>query len=223
MMENVVRPLTEKERRLLNGVLFRRQRRLATLRRRMLVIGSVLFGALWSLMMIATLLDKKGPTWYASLSIAFSIALPISVWSYLSLRPKLFADVCQVEGALRRNEARVIRIQSQAMVEFEEIEDEGASYAFQLDKHRIVFVSGQDFYPSARFPNTDFSLVSIYGDDNILVEAFIEKQGNKLQPLRTVSSEQKSRMMIPSHLETIEGDLNRVEQLLASDGRFSLA
>ncbi len=168
-------------------------------------------------MMIATLLDKKGPTWYASLLIGLSIGLPITLWSYLSVRPKLFADVRQVESALRRNEARVIRIQSQAMVEFEEVEDEGACYAFQLDKRRIVFVSGQEFYSSARFPNTDFSLVSIYGDDNILVEAFIEKQGNKLQPLRNISSEQKSKMMIPSHLETIEGDLNRIEQLLASN------
>jgi hypothetical protein len=222
MMENVVRPLTEKEHRLLNGVLVRRQRRLATLRRRMLVIGSVLSGALWGLMMIATLLDKKGPTWYASLSIALSIALPISLWSYLSLRPKVFAEVCQVESALRRNEARVTRIQSQAMVEFEEIEDEGACYALQLDKHRIVFVSGQDYYPTAQFPNDDFSLVSIYGDDNILVEAFIENHGNKLQPFRSVSSEQKSRMLIPFHLQTIEGDLNQIEQLLASNGRFSL-
>jgi hypothetical protein len=218
MMETVVRPLTEKEHRLLSGLLFRRQRSLATLRRRMLLIGSVFWGGLWGLMMIATLLDKKGPSWYASLLIGLSIALPISLWSYLSLRPKLFADVCRVESALRRNEARVIRIQSQAMVEFEEVEDEGACYAFQLDKHRIVFVSGQDFYPSARFPNADFSLVSIYGDDNIMVEAFIEKQGNRLQPLRCVSSEQKSRMMIPSHLETIEGDLSHIEQLLASDG-----
>jgi hypothetical protein len=103
------------------------------------------------------------------------VALPISVWSYLSLRPKRFADVCQIESALRRNQACVIRIQSEAMVEFEEEEDEGACYAFQLNEHRVIFVSGQDFYPSARFPNSDFSLVSIYADNNALVESFVGK------------------------------------------------
>ncbi len=218
LLETVIRPVAGKERRLLNRGLVRCQHRLAALRRRMFAIGLALFGALWGFMMIAAVLDKKGPTWYVSLLIGFGIALPISLWSYLSLRPKLVANVRQFESALRRNEAREIRIRSQAMVEFEEEEDEGACYAFQLNDHRIVFVSGQDFYPSAKFPNTDFSLVSIYGDHEVLVESFIEKHGNKLKPVRRISSSQKSKMKIPSHLQTIQGDLSRVEQLLASGG-----
>jgi hypothetical protein len=104
------------------------------------------------------------------------------------------------------------------MVEFEEEEDEGACYAFQLNNPWIVFVSGQDFYPSARFPNTDFSLVSIYGEHEVLVESFVEKHGNKLKPVRMISSEQKSKMKIPSHLQTIQGDLSHIEHLLASGG-----
>jgi len=48
------------------------------------------------------------------------------------------------------------------MVEFEEEEDEDACYAFQLDGGRILFVAGQSYYRSARFPNTDFSLVGLY-------------------------------------------------------------
>lgn len=217
-LETVIRPLVEKERRLLNRGLSRRKRRLARLRRRVLVTALVLFVGLSGFIMIATILDKKGPPWYASLVIGLGVAVPISLWSYLSLRPKLIASVCQFESALRRNEARAIRIQSDAMVEFEEVEDEGACYAFQLNDPWIVFVSGQDFYPSARFPNTDFSLVSINGDHEVLVESFVEKHGNKLKPVRMISSEQKSKLRIPSHLQTIQGDLSRIEYLLASAG-----
>jgi hypothetical protein len=190
LMEKIVRPLSEKERRLLSAALAQRQRRLATHHRRTLVLGLALFVIMWGLMVMATMADKKGPTWYWSMLISLGIALPISMWSYLSLRPKRFADVGNFESALRRNEARVIRIQSDMMVEFEEQEDEGACYAFQLNDHRIVFVSGQEFYPSAKFPNTDFSLVAIYGDNEVLVEGCIEKHGNQLKPARTISSKQ---------------------------------
>jgi hypothetical protein len=102
-------------------------------------------------------------------------------------------------------------------VEFEEEEDEGACYAFQLDKCQIVFVSGQDFYPSAKFPNTDFSVVNIYADDGKLVESLIEKNGDKLKALRKISSRAKSGMTIPGNLETVDGDLSQIEQVLASD------
>jgi len=37
------------------------------------------------------------------------------------------------------------------MVEFEQEEDEGACYAFQLDSHHLVFLVGQDFYASVCF------------------------------------------------------------------------
>lgn len=175
LMENIVRPLSEKERRLLNAATALRQRHLDTLHRRMLFVGLLQFLVIWGVMLIATIAGKKGPTWYWSMLIDLGIALPIALWSYLSLRPKLIADVRNFESALRRNEARVIRIQSDRMVEFEEEEDEGACHAFQLENHRIVFVSGQEFYPAAKFPNTDFSLISIHGDNGVLVEDLIEK------------------------------------------------
>lgn len=218
LMENTVRSLSEKERRLLNAATALRQRRLDKLHRRMLVIGLLQFLVIWGVMLMATIADKKGPTWYWSMLIALGIALPIALWSYLSLKPKLIADVRNFESALRRNEARVIRIQSDRMVEFEEEEDEGACYAFQLKNYRIVFVAGQEFYPAAKFPNDDFSLISIYGDNDVLVEELIEKHGLRLKPARTISSKQKATMIIPYHLETIAGDLDRIEQLLAKGG-----
>ena len=215
-IEKTVRPLSEKERRLLSSALAGRERRTKGLRRRSFFIGLTLFVVLWGMMIIATAADKTGLAWYYSCLMSLAIAVPISLWCYAELRPKFIADSQLFESALRRNEAHVTRIQSNAMVEFEEEEDEGACYAFQLDKRQIVFVSGQDFYPSAKFPNTDFSLVDIHSDDGKLVESFIEKNGSKLKPLRKIPARQKSGMKIPDNLETIEGDLDKIEQILSS-------
>ena len=62
-------------------------------------------------------------------------------------------------SALGRNAADVYDVRAGAFAEFEEIEDEGACYAFELEDGRLVSIAGQEFYPSARFPSLDFSLV----------------------------------------------------------------
>jgi len=102
------------------------------------------------------------------------------------------------------------------MVEFEQEEDEGACYAFQLDSHHLVFVVGQDFYASAKFPNPDSSLLDIAAEDGIVLPSFVEKNGHRLKPTRRISASQKSRMRIPNHLEIVERDLNQIEQILSS-------
>jgi hypothetical protein len=101
------------------------------------------------------------------------------------------------------------------MVELEE--EEGTCYVFQLSGQRIVFVSGQDFYASARFPNSDFSLIHIYDEKEGVVEAFIEKHGKKLRAKRKISGELRSKMKVPDHLQVIAGKLDDLEELLALD------
>jgi hypothetical protein len=114
-----------------------------------------------------------------------------------------------------RNQAVVLRIASEQVVEFEEWEDEGPCYAFQLSQGEIVFVSGQDFDSSARFPNSDFSLVHIVSSDGFLVERLIAKDGRKLVPIRKISAEEKSELIVPEHLAVIHGQLDQLERLLA--------
>ncbi len=100
------------------------------------------------------------------------------------------------------------------MVVFEEQEDEGARYAFQVGD-RIVFVAGQDFYPSAKFPNSDFSLVEITDSRGTLVEMIIDSAGKKLQPIRTIAAELQSKFRIPEHLQILQGKLEDIDRLLA--------
>jgi len=215
-MESIVRPLSEAERRLVKAGLAVRRRRLRNLPKRSAITGLLMFGGLWSLTVLATMADKKGPSWYISGIVWFGIGLVISLWSYMSIKPKLAKDISRFEGALGKNEASVIRIRSEAMIEFEEMEDEGACYAFQLDDGRIVVVAGQEFYPSAKFPNTDFSLVDICGESGVLAVSLIEKHGRKIDPARRISAAEKMKLKIPDHLQTIDGQLSQLEYLLAS-------
>jgi hypothetical protein len=217
-MEKTVRQFKEEERRLLSWALAWRKRRVKSLHRRIIVIALALFAVFSGAIIIATIADKKGPSWYYACLIGAGIAFPIALWSYLSIRAKFIAGVHLFESALRRGEACVTRIQSDAMVEFEEEEDEGACYAFQLKDRQIVFISGQEFYPSARFPNTDFSLVTVHGNEGVLAARFIEKNGTKLKALKQISAWQKSRLRIPDNMEIVEGNVDQIEQVLSSDG-----
>jgi hypothetical protein len=215
-MERIVRQLSKAERRLLESALAMRRRRLNRLRRRMFATGLLCFGVLWGLTVAATLSFGRGPSWYLSAVIWAGILLPIVAWSYFSARPELASSVCRFESACRRGEASVIRIQSEKMVEFEEEEDEGTCYAFELSDQRIVFVVGQGYYPKARFPNSDFSLIDILGEDGVRVIGLIEKRGRKIDPVRRISAQAKATMNVPDHLQIIEGPLDQLESRLSA-------
>jgi len=215
-IERTIRPLAEKEHRLLSSALAWRKRRQKVLARRAFLIGLSLFVFFSGVTVTATHTDRRGPAWYYCCLISLAIAVPVALWLYFDLKPKFLREVDLYERALQRNEARITRIQSNAVVEFEEQEDEGACYAFQLDTGQVVFVSGQDFYPSAKFPNSDFSVVEIHADDGKVVESLIEKTGFKLKPLRKISYRQKPGMTIPENFKPMDGDLNHIEEVLSS-------
>jgi len=48
-----------------------------------------------------------------------------------------------LQSALKKNAAEVYDVKSRAFAEFEEVEDEGACYAFELFDARLVFITGQ--------------------------------------------------------------------------------
>ena len=212
-MESVVRPLSEKEHRLLSAVLKNRQRRLASFSRRQLTALAVVCGGLWGLTMVVAF-KAKGPFLIPTM-VWVSLATAFYIWSHFTEKPKLRAEASRYEWAVARSEARVVHIQSDEMVEFEEEEDEGACYAFRVGHNRIVFIRGQDFYSSAKFPNNDFSLVHIHDANGSPLETFVEKTGTKLKPVRQIPATLKSKMRIPDHLQVIDGSLDHLEQLLA--------
>lgn len=209
MIDKMTRPLTDKEKRLLKASMSSLKRQFNKLQKRTLVSSFIIFGMLWGLTMLGAI-----ASWKIITIFWLCLGIGISLWNIITERQKVLKRIRAYDAAMNRNEADVLHIRSNAMIEFDEIEDEGACYAYQVDDESIIFIAGQDFYPSARFPNNDFEIVHIYDSARNLIEMLINKNGDKLEPVRNVSSEVKKKLRLPNHLETIKGKLADIEQIL---------
>lgn len=177
-------------------------------------IAVAVIGLLW----VLTLLASDAP---ALVVTAFWLVVEggLAMWVRRDFRADerhLTAIAAHVESALRRNVADVYDIRATSFIGFDEIEDEGACYAFQLDGDRVVFIQGQEFYEASRFPSLDFSLVLPLDEAGRPVYSLIEKRGLKATPLRLVPADVKRTLVIPEHLELRDGTLDRVEESLRS-------
>lgn len=216
MLESFRRPLTAAERRLLG----RKVRDVeARLRRgpRVLVPGGVVLVILWALT-----LGLSGSPWQIVTAFWVVVGAGVLFWVRRDLWKDLgvFRDMArEYESARRRNEAEVFEIKAVAYAEFEEVEDEGACYAFEIAGNRLVFVTGQEFYRQARFPSHDFSLVYILNEREEPVDMAIEKRGPEAAPARTIPAAAKLELEIPEHLAMLNGNLDRIEELLGATVR----
>jgi hypothetical protein len=209
MLEIKKRSLSDKERRYLLASISKLDRFARGIKIRIIITTLIVYGLLW----VATSLLSDAP-WPVVTFFWVCLGTGMGVWMITGERRKISRRKEWIEAALSRNEAEVAHIRSSEMVEFEEIEDEGAAYAFQVDGDIVVFVEGQDFYPSARFPNTDFEVIRIYGRDDEMAEMLIEKHGEKLRPVRRISARVKRTLSLPGHLKTVRGRLAELERIL---------
>ena len=178
--------------------------------RRTAIGGPIIFGALWAV----TLLAEHDVSFVIVTLFWIVTGVSISLWVVVEEYRKHRRQTARIENALATGTADEVRISTHAMVELQEIEDEGACYAFQVEEGKIVFVCGQEYYPTSKFPSTDFSIIDILSRNGKLVESLVVEHGEKLRPLRTVSSETKEQLQVPEHLELICGRLDDLEVIL---------
>ncbi|HZM00640.1 MAG TPA: hypothetical protein VFD43_10350, partial [Planctomycetota bacterium] len=198
MIEHTARPLTPAERRALGIAAAALRKRLGQVPARAFGVA----GAIGAILCALTLLAADEP-WYVVVPIWLGLSLALAVWVLVDGRKGFRKSLGRLESALARNEARVVRIAAEQMVELEEVEDEGACYAFQVEPERMMFVTGQAFYRSGRFPNSDFSIATVLDESGREVELFIEKRGEPLKPVRRIPAEVKARLRQPGHLELL--------------------
>ena len=206
------RPLTATERRLLQAKarsLSKRGRRTATI---YVPIGAAVIFALW----LATIAVSDAP-WTIITLFWIVVGGVIGLW----VRRDMRKDAGHLEGmaerlrsALKRNEADAYDVRARSFAEFEEIEDEGACYAFELEDGRLVFISGQEFYAGAKFPSLDFALVYILDEQSRPVDMLIEKRSPRAAPARTIPGATKQKLELPDHLEMISGRIETLEAVL---------
>lgn len=214
MFESARRPLKPAETRFLQAKIKNMLGRVRRTSKLYLPVTAAITFVLW----LVTIFIADAP-WFVITAFWLVAGLVLALWVARDAKKdaaQLQSMVQGLQSALKRNAADVYDVQARSFVEFEEIEDEGACYAFQVDERRIVFVSGQEFYSSAKFPNTDFSLVHLHDSHGKLIEMLIAKHGAKAVPVRTIPAATKSKLAVPDHLETIEGRLDDLESLLAT-------
>lgn len=213
-IEHVERDLTKAER----AELAARVERLDRLTRFSLLKAAAASLIVCAILAAVTLLASDAPR---PLIVGFWLGMTLlfNVWIGTQGRAGFRRQRTALAQAIRHNRARVCHIRSTRVVEFEEIEDEGACYAFDVGDRRIVFVQGQEFYADDEFPNTDFSLVDVLGPGNAAVDAIFIKTGARLEPERRIGRDVKDRLTIPDHLEIIEGDLETIESPLTASER----
>ena len=209
MITQTERPLTDVEREKLSARLAnaRVQASLALVK---MGAASV---AVCGVLMVATLLASTAPP---SVIVVFWLVLAalFTIWIGMPQRRLMLSQIAPLEGALGTNRARVRRVQSERVVEFEEEEDEGACYGFERDAASVVFIVGQEFYEDDDFPNSDFSMIEILGSSGTPVDIWLEKNGRKLTPERIVPAKVKWTLELPEHLAVVDVPLDRVEELL---------
>ena len=209
--ESSTRPLTTAERRLLKARIRQLEQRLGR-GSKIMIPGVATIVVLWALTLALSDASSIVATVFWGVAGA-----AILLWVHFDTRKDLayFREMLREHrSALARNQAQVFDIRSRAFVEFEEVEDEGACYAFEIDGPLLVFVSGQQFYPSARFPSQDFALVHVLNEAGQPIDMWIEKRGEQAPAARILPAASKMQLEIPEHLDVLSGSLDQIEELL---------
>ncbi len=205
MLRSQNRPFDEKERRYLKSQRAALERRREALLRRILWGYVIVFG----LLAVLTALAEKKHVVMIFAGWAVGGAL-ISVWAYVPERRKLSRRIKEYDDALASGICAERQIKAKRMWEFEEQEDEGACYAFELESGGVAFVVGQDFYAGARFPNSDFSIVEFHSKKGELIDFMVEKRGVKVAAERVIFGREKERLDIPENYTFLDGTLEQV-------------
>lgn len=212
LFESARRPLKPAETRFLQAKiknLLRRGRRTSRL---YFPIVAAITIVLW----LVTILVADAP-WLVITAFWLIAGLVLALWVARDARKdavELQSMAQALQSALKRNAVDIYDVQAKSFVEFEEVEDEGAAYAFELEDGRVLFISGQESYPGAKFPSLDFSLVYILDETGRTVDMQIEKRGPKAAPQRLIPAMIKRRLEIPEHLETRPGGIAHLEDRL---------
>jgi hypothetical protein len=207
VFERIRRPLRPAEQRLLRAKAAQLARDQLRAKRSVVPLGLGAAAVLWALTMLAS-----DAPWLVITIFWMVMGIALTLWLRRDMsKADLKTAIQALLSALRRNEVEEHRIEATGFAEFEELEDEGACYAFQIDADRVVFICGQEFYPGAKFPSLDFSVVEPLTENGQPVFGWIEKRGSKATPLRTIPAHMKRDLEIPYHLELRNASIATVE------------
>jgi len=155
-----------------------------------------------------------------------AVYVGIVIWAY---RENLGDDrrhETSLHGALDTDVTRILHCRASACLAVPEIEDEGPGYFLQVENAMVLYLAGQLYYATSRFPSTDFELIEVLDAAGMPASFRIDCNGERLPPVRTLTAETKvllaERDALPEDLTLIDGTLEGLEdRLLNGSARFS--
>jgi hypothetical protein len=168
------------------------------------------------------LFERRPGIWilYAILDpVLVAVIVFMATWEWRDRLKGSRAYLGNLEGAIRANRAIEDRIEAPAMISFEEIEDEGLSYAYQVEPNVVLFLSiGQEYELDRRVRCDAFSIVQILGPKDLVFDSYVAKHGMPLSPARVISAEEQKALgfgrgsRLP--VGTFPGRLDDIEEIL---------
>jgi hypothetical protein len=179
------------------------------------LLKSAASAAACAVLMLLTLRVSDAPV---MIIVGFGVVMMavFTVWIGMPGRRLRLDQIPILEGALHGNRARERRLQSDRVIEFEEVEDEGACYAFDHDGLSSIFIIGREFCEDHDFPNSDFSIIELLGASGMPIVVLLTKRGRKLVPERVIAAAIKKGVELPGHLSIVPVPLDRIETALRS-------
>jgi hypothetical protein len=145
-----------------------------------------------------------------------AVYLPIFAWATRDARRDSLQRRKRWQAILDDNRVDVLRCVAGEVVEWEEKEDEGKTYFFQIEEDKILVLTGQEYYPTRRFPNDDFELVISEGERPVF--GYTRCLGNKLNPQFVLPASSKREWYQPQDREIFEGRVSDLESILRRKG-----
>ena len=147
-----------------------------------------------------------------------AVYIGILLWAYRENIGDTRWRKASLQGALSKNEARVLHCVASEFLAVPELEDEGPGYFLQVEDGLILCLEGQAYYPTSRFPCADFELVEVLDSEGVPVLFRIDCHGPGLKPARTMAPETKLMMadrdVFPEDLMLLDGTIGDVEERL---------
>jgi hypothetical protein len=214
MYEQTRRPLSPQDRHDLRARVLRSRRHLAVMRRRLSVLVPVAALLPCAGVLVAVALGRLALPPVAGLALWAAVAGLVGAWALRDVAVRERTLQASLRRALRKGWCQESRVKASALVELEELKGLGDCFALQVGAGKVLFLHGQAFYASRRFPTTDFSLLELYAAEGERVETRIVLRGEALAPARVIPQEALQGLVPPAHGQLLAGSLDGLEEQL---------
>jgi hypothetical protein len=146
--------------------------------------------------------------------IMIPIFIGISLWVFLETELKSRKELKGIRYLKASNKVTSIRVQTQEYYQLTEEEDEGIHYIFQVEPTKILCIGGQEFYPTKKFPNSDFEIAEGRDEKDNVIFLEIYSFGEKLKPLKKIKGKQKVDLMTRHNFAGYEITTGKLKELI---------